>query len=153
MYRNAKAWARAGLYTLVLACAGCQQNDMRQARAVHSPGNSPQATTGNALHTMPAEISIEEQIQGAKLDLASRLGIGLDAITVKEARSVQWGSGALGCPKPGMSYTQAIIPGVLVKLDTGGTLYRYHGRMNSKLFFCPADRAREPAYGPGQEIM
>ena len=153
MNRYAKTWARAGMYTLVLACAGCQQNDMRQAREVDSRGNNPQTTAGSESNTMLAEISTDEQIKGAKLDLASRLGIEVDAITVKEARSVQWGSGALGCPKPGMSYTQALVPGLLVKLETGGMLYRYHGRMKSQLFFCPDDRAQEPAYGPGQEIM
>ncbi|HEY5775912.1 MAG TPA: hypothetical protein VIS57_07500, partial [Xanthomonadales bacterium] len=98
-------------------------------------------------------VSLEQQVAGALTDLVERTGFAKGSIKVSQARTVTWGSSAVGCPKDGMSYTQAIVPGVLVILDADGTVYRYHGRMNSKLFFCPVDRAQEPAYGPGEEFM
>ena len=41
------------------------------------------------------------------------------------AQSVTWNSGALGCPKPGMSYTQAMVDGMQVIVAVDGTPYDY----------------------------
>ena len=104
-------------------------------------------------HVRPADISMDEQINGAMTDLATRIGVTEDSIRVKEARSVQWSSGAMGCPKPGMNYTQALVPGMLLLLEVNGTIYHYHGSDGRSLFHCPSDRVRAPAYGQGQEVM
>ena len=97
--------------------------------------------------------SLTQQVSGAVADLAARTKIAADAIVVSEARVVKWGSGAIGCPKEGMNYTQAIVPGILVILEADGVLYRYHGRSEAELVYCPDERAEEPAYGPGKEFM
>lgn len=153
MDRKAKRWTPVSLCALILTYTGCQQNNIHKDKELEGNDKNSKVIAQNKTQAMPAEISVDEQISGAKSELASRLGIDLGTISVKEARSVKWGSGALGCPRPGMSYTQAIIPGVLVMLEAGGTVYRYHGRLYSKMFFCPDDRAQEPAYGPGVEVM
>ncbi len=41
------------------------------------------------------------------------------------AEAVQWTNGALGCPKPGMAYTQAIVDGMRVVVTVEGTPYDY----------------------------
>ena len=97
--------------------------------------------------------ALELQVRGAIADLAVRTGTAKDAISVSQARPVHWGSSALGCPKDGMMYTQALVPGVLLILEAGGVFYRYHGRLTSKLVYCPAQRAKDPAIGSGQEMM
>ncbi len=97
--------------------------------------------------------NLTKQVSGAVADLSARTGISSSAIKVNEARIVQWGSGAIGCPKKGMNYTQAMVPGVLVILEAGDVSYRYHGRLESALVYCPDEQAQEPAYGPGQEFM
>lgn len=72
---------------------------------------------------------------------------------MKEARSVNWGSSAVGCPEEGMNYTQQIVPGVLLLPDADGKIYRYHGRAGVRPFHCPDERAEAPAYGQGEEFM
>jgi hypothetical protein len=67
-------------------------------------------------------------------DLAGRLGIDPDAVTVVDARSVTWPDGSLGCPEPGMMYTQVLVDGTLVVLEAGGSRYEYHG--GDPLFLC-----------------
>jgi hypothetical protein len=57
-------------------------------------------------------------------DLATR-GIVTDGIEVVTARSVTWPNGALGCPKPGMAYTQMVIDGYQVVVTVGGKTYDY----------------------------
>jgi hypothetical protein len=47
---------------------------------------------------------------------------GLEVIT---ARAVTWNDGSLGCPKPGMMYTQMLVDGYQVVVKVGGTSYDY----------------------------
>ncbi|MFK4837695.1 hypothetical protein ACI3KY_18360 [Microbacterium sp. ZW T2_14] len=41
------------------------------------------------------------------------------------AHAVTWRNGALGCPKPGMFYTQALVDGMRVVVSVDGTTYDY----------------------------
>jgi len=154
MKRDFDKVIRLGMYGLVLIGAACSQtgvNSSAQDMAVshelsqHSDGNSTVRPVDGG--------SMDQQISAAVTDLAARTHIDADTIKITQARAVSWGSSALGCPKPGMNYTQAIVPGILLFLEAGGTIYRYHGRTGSNLFYCPNERAVAPAYGPGQEIM
>lgn len=44
---------------------------------------------------------------------------------IVSAESLTWPNGALGCPKPGNSYTQAVVEGMRVVVTAGGTTYDY----------------------------
>ncbi len=57
-------------------------------------------------------------------DLANR-GVPTDAVELVSAESVTWPNGALGCPKPGVSYTQALVYGMKVVVSVAGTPYDY----------------------------
>jgi hypothetical protein len=142
-----------GACSLVLACTACKQggteaptetNGLAEAALPMTESDDNAASTGEGLG---------QQVSAAVADLADSAGIATDAITVREARTVNWGSGAVGCPKEGMNYTQAIVPGVLLLLEADGKIYRYHGRSGGAPFYCPDDRAQAPAYGQGEEFM
>lgn len=45
--------------------------------------------------------------------------------TLVTAERVTWSDGALGCPKPGQAYTQALIDGTRVVVTVDGTPYDY----------------------------
>lgn len=96
---------------------------------------------------------LTRQVAGAVAELAANTGIAEDKILVRQARLVNWGTGALGCPEDDKSYTQVIVPGVLVFLEADGQVYRYHGRRQGRLIRCPDERAEAPALGPGEEFM
>ena len=108
-----------------------------------------QTETNNANNPMP----IDKQISWVHKDLAARLDIDSSEIMVETARAVHWRSGAAGCPDPNMSYTMAIVPGVLFILKVGDEIHRYHSGRDGRPFYCPADRAEAPALGQGAEIM
>ena len=95
------------------------------------------------------KISPKEQIDFSKQDLAERLGISIDAVSVSGATPVTWRSGALGCPKPGMSYTQALVPGIWLLLKAHNVVYRYHAVPGGLPFYCPDKFAQPPATGSG----
>lgn len=154
MNPHVKRWTQLSLCTFFLACTACEQNASLQAAGeVGGADNKTPAINTSEINTIPDDKTMDMQIADAVTDLAARISVATDAIAVKEARSVQWGSGAMGCPKPGMNYTQAIVPGVLLLLDVNETIYHYHGREGRSLFYCPAARVRAPAYGRGLEVM
>lgn len=53
-------------------------------------------------------------------DAARQTGIGEDEIEVLRAESITWNDGSLGCPEPGMMYTQALVDGYRVVVDADG---------------------------------
>ncbi len=93
------------------------------------------------------------QVAIAVTAVAERAGVAESEVTVKEARVVNWGTSAVGCPRDDMNYMQVIVPGVLVLLEVDGKVYRYHGEAKREPFYCPDDRAQAPAYGQGEQFM
>lgn len=79
---------------------------------------------------MPTE-NVSPGLQGivdqALADLADRLAIEVDQIEVLEANAVVWPDGSLGCPQPGMAYTQVQQEGYLIRLQVDKRVYDYHG--------------------------
>lgn len=69
-------------------------------------------------------------------DAASRAGTAEADVVVVRGESVTWSDGSLGCPQPGMSYTQAITPGYWVVLDVAGTEYDYRATARGSFVLC-----------------
>ncbi|WP_163817247.1 hypothetical protein [Phytoactinopolyspora alkaliphila] len=63
-------------------------------------------------------------------DAADRAGTAPGDVVVVRAQAVQWPDGSLGCPEPGMMYTQAIVDGYWVELEAEGKTYDY--RLNEQ---------------------
>ncbi len=98
-------------------------------------------------------LTIDEQVSIARQDLAQRLEVNPDQLTVESAQYVNWRSGAAGCPQPGMSYTMAIVRGVLILLRVDRATYRYHAVRGKSPFYCPSTQAQEPATGADGDVM
>jgi hypothetical protein len=149
-----KPGLKLGVYGFVLACVACSPGTTEQATEL--PSTSESVMIKETPESKPA-IDLgaiwTQQVSEAIDDLAQRTGVSPDSIVVREARSVDWGSSALGCPEEGMSYADALIPGLRLLLEADSTVYFYHGENGASLFLCPAERAKPPAYGPGNEIM
>ena len=89
---------------------------------------------------------LQRQIDAALADAARRTGVPAAALKLLRAERVTWSDGSLGCPAPGMMYTQALVPGFRIRIDAGGHLLDYHGSMRSGAAqYCPAGRAVEPS--------
>jgi hypothetical protein len=93
-----------------------------------------------------------EQMAFALEDLSKRLDMPKEDITFSGARPVNWRSGALGCPEPGMMYTQALVPGALIFFRVGNDVHGYHAREGGEPFYCPRDRAEQPVFGQGADM-
>ncbi len=62
----------------------------------------------------------------AQLDLASRLDIGPNTITIIDYDRGDWPSSAYGCPLPGTVYLPVVVTGWSIKLLAQDKTYEYH---------------------------
>ena len=75
-------------------------------------------------------------VQQATADLAQRLDVDPDAIKIVRVEEVTWPNAGLGCPEPGMAYTQALVPGQFIQLEVDGMTYNYHSGGQRAPFLC-----------------
>ena len=88
---------------------------------------------------------IDAVVLAARADAAKRSGLALAQLQVLEAGSVTWPDSSLGCPRPGMLYTEALVAGYRVKLRVGGEVWDYHAAERGGLILCPPEQSQEPA--------
>lgn len=72
----------------------------------------------------------------AVADLAERLGVAPDAVTLVSVDAVTWRDSSIGCPQRGMAYLQVLTEGVRIVLEVDGTRYRYHAGGGREPFYC-----------------
>ena len=89
-------------------------------------------------------ISLEDAVQAARADAARRTGVAAETLVLLSAESVTWSDGSLGCPQPGVMYTQALVPGYRVRLRGPAGEMDYHASTRGALVLCPPGRAAAP---------
>ena len=82
-------------------------------------GPMPSVTTPSGV---PATLSAA-RLDAIRSDLSGRGVTG--EVTVVSAESVTFSDGSLGCPQPGVSYTQAQVEGMRVVVEVAGQSYDY----------------------------
>lgn len=75
-------------------------------------------------------------------DAAGRANVDPDEVEITTAEAVTWSDGSLGCPQPGMMYTQALVPGYRVVVTAGGQTLNFHAAQSGDYRFC--ERPRPP---------
>lgn len=109
----------------------------------------PTSTQSTEETTVPTDA---EPVEIAIADLAGRLDVAADDIVVVSVEEVTWPDGGLGCPEPGMAYTQALVNGSRIVLSVENTDYEYHSGQSGVPFYCPAERVTPPAAGRSTDI-
>ena len=128
--------------SIIASLAACQSTDDQSDLRSSAEQDQPKITQEGS--SREVAMNFNQQLSFSKQDLASRLDIDVENIKIRVARQITWRSGAIGCPKPGMNYTQALVPGVLILMDVDGKTYGYHAQQNQKPFYCPSRQAVIP---------
>jgi hypothetical protein len=81
-------------------------------------------------------------------DLVARTGADRQSIEVVRAEAVVWNDGSLGCPQPGMEYTQMLVDGYWVVLRAGGQDYDFRATQAGYFILCEGSQV-EPGSEPG----
>lgn len=126
----------AALFVILLACGTAEPP------AAGESTDSTTATPTTESQTTTMALDAQDQfpiIAPARADLAQRLRVAPEDLEVIAAEEVTWPDGSLGCPEPGMSYTQAVVEGSRVVLRLDGRIYVYHAGDDAEPFLCPSD--------------
>jgi hypothetical protein len=94
------------------------------------PSSEPSGSGGSG-GALPSAI-----IDPIVADAATRLGVDPSAVTVVDAHEETWNDGSLGCPEPGMMYTQALVDGYQVIVEANGTQLDYRGSGPGQFRLC-----------------
>lgn len=102
------------------------------------------AAAGSAHTPMPNPAGPQTLVRETRADAAKRAGVDVERATVLASESVTWRDGSLGCPAPGMNYTQALVPGWRVRVEAGGRTWEYHADLRGRWQWCSPERIQEP---------
>ena len=110
---------------LVLFTAACAASSGASADVTATPNPSRPVRSAPELSTVPpSDAPMTGEVPADVLadlvtDAARRTNTEPDAVEVIQAEAVTWNDGSLGCPEPGMVYTQALVDGYQVILQAG----------------------------------
>lgn len=109
---------------------GCGTICVKKTSVPSTPEAIPTAGGGNV-----QDPQLQKLINDARADLTQRAKVPDSAITIKRAKAVEWSDSSLGCPQPGMMYSQVITPGYLIVLEADGKEWNYHASQ-TRVMYC-----------------
>jgi hypothetical protein len=88
---------------------------------------------------------VQSLLPALRQDAARRTGLAAERLRVAQVQDVTWSDGSLGCPRPGQSYTMALVPGWRIVLEgPGAAVQHYHASQRGSWVWCPAERSGAP---------
>lgn len=115
---------------------------------------SPPSPTSPTNTEEPGDIGSTTEhdiVEAAMADLAGRLAVPSETVTVLSFEWVTWNDGSLGCPQPGMVYTQALVEGSRAVLSVEGVSYSYHAGRGGRPSLCENPSVK-PGLDPGTSL-
>ncbi|WP_298886838.1 hypothetical protein [uncultured Serinicoccus sp.] len=88
------------------------------------------------LGAVPDAVVQRSDVQEAVEAEAERAGVEPEAVTIAGYADVTWSDGSIGCPTPGMMYTQALVPGHQLVLEVDGSYASYHAAEGKAFSYC-----------------
>ena len=115
--------------------------------ACASAGGPEPPPSSQARPTRPALPTIDAITTAVRADAARVTGREVGELVVESAEPVTWSDGSLGCPRPDMSYTQALVPGYRIRIRSGERVLDYHASQRGQFVLCPAGQSLDPIGG------
>lgn len=113
---------------LALAVAACTGGGATASPSADAASSAPVDQSAGPVPTVAPGVGQgvpPAVVQAAVADAATRAGVDPAAVTVVSAEAVTFPDGGLGCPEPGMLYTQVLTPGYRVVVEAGGRQFDY----------------------------
>lgn len=126
---------------IIAILAACGGGPATTATSIVEPTVTSTTPEEPTLTRPPSSTDWIDYALAARDDLATALGVAPSAVKVTSVEAVTWNDGSIGCPEPGMAYTQALVDGYRITLVSEGTEYHYH-QGGGEVFAC-----EDPAEG------
>jgi hypothetical protein len=135
----------SGCGTIGTPNGGATEPTLEPPQQTASPAPADETPTPDA-RSGDTNGSQDNMVEQIKQQLAAAIDQPASALTLESREPVEWSDGSLGCPKPGMMYTQAIVPGYKLTFSDGSRTYEIHvGRGGIPAIWC--DRGQPKPLG------
>jgi hypothetical protein len=104
---------------IVGGCSAASSSD--EASLTPSSAQPSQANPSESID-LPTSV-----IDPVVAEVAKLAGVPADQVTVISAEAVTFPDGSLGCPAPGVAYTQVLVDGYKIVAEAGGKTYDFRG--------------------------
>jgi len=141
MSKSLKILILAGV---VAASAACAADTPLTPRQIAPPKRIPDIetltplTAGEPVSTALIPLEVRRAVVA---DAAKRFNVAESAVVLTRAEQLTWSDGSLGCPEPGVMYTQMLVAGFRVVAKTSAGELTYHTDSRGNAVSCNA-RAR-----------
>ena len=94
----------------------------------------------------PLQAKVPQGILEPILNKAAELAkVDREQLVIVRAEPAAWNDGSLGCPEPGMTYTQALVNGYWVVIDAAGQNYDFRVDGGGNFRLCPPGQGHPPS--------
>jgi hypothetical protein len=116
---------RISLLAAIWVISGCSAAASSDGPGSLTPSSlQPSQSAANPSGSIDLPASIVDPVVA---EVARLAGVPTDQVTVVSAEEVTFSDGSLGCPVPGMAYTQALVDGYKIVAEAGGKTYDFRG--------------------------
>src|SRR5215813_1621775 len=121
-----------------MASATASPNEsMTTSSETPAPASTPQRG--------PVEAQVPDAILRPVLNEAAKLAnVSPQQLVIVRAEAVVWNDGSLGCPEPGMQYTQALVNGYWVVIRSAEQVYDFRLSRDGSFRLCPEGHGHPP---------
>lgn len=128
---------------LALVAAGAAVNAGGSLPAGQAENAPRSALRGGQVPPAANDAATLSAIEAAVRADAAQVWAGSDPQRLQlSSQAVTWADGSLGCPQPGLMYTQALVPGWRLVVREGGRELVYHAGRHGQWLGCPVGQAR-----------
>lgn len=127
---------RIAFLAAVWVVAGCSAGGASDRPSLVPASDQPIRATPSANPAKPGANALPASVTDPVVaEIAKLAGVPVGEVTIISAQEMTFSDGSLGCPQPGMVYTQAIVDGYKIVAEAGGTTYDVRGS-GSKFRVC-----------------
>jgi hypothetical protein len=69
-------------------------------------------------------------------DAAQRTALESSELQIVSTEKITWNDGSLGCPQPDRMYTQALVPGYRIRIQSPDGILEYHAAATGNFVLC-----------------
>ena len=131
--RRAGGWLCLAIALISSACGPGGGGQATPIAANPSPNVAPLASAVPGPNLSPDQ---QQAVAAAMQDAAAHLGVAASDLSVQQVEEREWGDSSLGCPQPGLLYSQVVTPGFLVVINSRGKQLEYHSDTRGRVVLC-----------------
>jgi hypothetical protein len=75
-------------------------------------------------------------VDAAVREAASYAAVAATDVKVQQIEAREWPDSSLGCPRPGLMYSQVVTPGYLIVVEAGSRVLEYHSDARGRVVLC-----------------